>query len=579
MDRSPLDAELSRRNFLKVLGPAALGGSALLGYGAWRQSRDQPGRLPGSGNSTGTGSDPANRTDSDVTDMVHRHGIPFDREVGIVDDYGADPNGETPITTALSRAMEPGTLITFPEGTYQLPPQPIEIPADNVGVRGRGNVVWKFADGYHGPFVRCVHDNFLFEGIDVDMSGRPWESGYMLVMAPSRFHIEDVEYIGRGQGPGHAFKLGIDDDSAGLGILRNVRVPHGSRPDVYASSTTGKRGDGRIGVFAYLNHVGTLRIENCEFSEFGNNGIYASRVRGNVRVKDSYFLNNAPNSIRLSGKGSWAKRCTVEIDTSKYDGPPMETEWGAWGITCENAVDRTTAEYSPREPGVLVEDCEVRLTETNELGKVGAGIRLASKARTMTVRDTTVQVDIDSGFSRSTHGILRVNPFLDHRRYRKDMPDPPKPHSLTLENVRVTGSAAGSSAVRITKAAESELRRCRIIQTGNERNGVFLYDPQDVVIDGGTISTTEWPIVINAARANRCLLSYVGDPELESSGQSSTEQIQEGDVLQNGIQVTNGSAESGNCISFDSSDPDTVVQFHLVGLDTEGFLGSIAVPG
>lgn len=515
----------SRRSYLKVLAASLGVGAISLGSGGPESTAGvgAAGRGDGNGASGPANGDggPTTPTDGDDDRDRETPESRFGTTVDLVEDAGADPTGAEPVGAAVESAMAPDTRIEVPPGTYQLAPRPIEVPADNIGFVATdpsADTVFRFDEGYHGPFLRCERDALLFKGIDVDMSGSARESGYMRIQAPSRFRVEDVEYIGRGQGPGFAFQVAVTEDSDGVGTLRNVRVPHGSRPDRYAPPG-GEKGNGRIGVYAGLTHHGTLRIQNCEFSEFGNNGVYASRTPGDVRVEDSYFLNNGPNSIRLSGAGSWAKRCLVELDFDEYSGPPTGTEWGAWGISCENAQEgRTANEYPPEEPGMLVEDCRVEFRKLDDLGVAGAAIRLASKARSMVVRNTEIRVDTERGFGRSTHAVLRVNPFLDHRMYRLNRPDPPEPHSITLENVTVTGSAAGDAAVRIAHAADSTIRNCRIRGTGDGRVGIRVIESPGCRIVGGSVDTPGYPLVVDAKSAAGCAVALSENPEFTTTG-------------------------------------------------------------
>ena len=524
MDR-PERVPVSRRTLLKGLGAGAVGGAALLGI-ASQPDPDQgsngttaPGPQTdrtGTGPATSPGDPTATPTERTTTEppRPERRGVTFDRSVDVVADFDADPTGTRPVNRAIESAMEPGTLLTFPPGTYQLAPQTIQIRHDRIGFLGAGDVTWRFADGFHGRFINCERDEFVFEGIDLDTGSHPAMSGHMRLFVPSRFYVGDVAYIGRGQGPGYAIKPAITDSSTGRGTIRNFRVPHGARPDMYESATSGIKGNGRIGLYAGQPHVGILEVLDCEFSEFGNNGIYASRTRGDVRVEDSYFLNNGGNGIRLSGEGSWAKRCTVEVDTRKYDGPPMETSWGTWGITCENSRGGlTTEEYPVRSPGMVIEDCDVVLAHIDEGGQVGAGIRLGSKGRQLRVRNTRIQVDVEDGFGRSTHAVLRVNPYLDHRQFRADMPNPPKPHAIHLEDVEITGSAAGASAVRIAHAEGSTVRNCRVRQPGRDRDGVRFIQTRDSTLDGGSIRTTGYPLVVNVDSSGR-FVTLRNEPEL-----------------------------------------------------------------
>jgi len=434
---------------------------------------------------------------------VERKGIQFDRVVDAVDDLGLDPRGGGAISGTLSDVPS-GTLVEFPDGTYQLGATDIEVN-DRVGFVGTGDVTWRFDSGYRGRFLRASVDEFLFEGIDIDQTSKKEVSGHMRLLIGDRCVVENVTYLGRGYSAGYAFKPHAVESDAVV-VLRNVSVPYGANPSVY-----GGNNDlfGRIGVFAGERHHGLLRILDCEFSDFGNNGIYASRTNGDVQVEDSYFLNNGVTGIRISGGGSWVKRCVVEVDTSKYEGPALDDGWGTWGIKAENEMGhRTEAEYPIREAGCLVEDCKVLLKDINDGGKVGAGIKVGLAERSLTVRNTEIHVDIDDGLGRSTHAVLRSNPYGDWDSYRKDVEVAPKPHSIVLDNVTVTGSAAGDAAVRIVNSEDSVVRNSCIQQTGSNRAGIRVFGSDGTVLEDSNVNVTGDAIDIVGGDVATSGLSY-----------------------------------------------------------------------
>ena len=445
---------------------------------------------------------------------VTREGIAFDRVVDAVDDLGLDPNGRSPISDTLANVSS-GTLVEFPDGTYQLDAHAIDVNT-RVGFVGTGDVTWQFADGYRGEFVRAEVGHFLFENIDVDYSGSMEESGHFRLMITERAVVKDVHFIGRGFDTGYVFQVAATESDATV-ELRNVNAPHGANPGAYGT------GNGRIGVYSGLSHRGILLIKDCEFSEFGNNGIYAQEVRGSVRVEDSYFLNNGISQIRISGASSWAKRCTMEIDMRKYDGP-QTGDWGTWGFLCENLVSRkTTDQYPPREAGCTLEDSTILLKHINEGGVVGAGVKLANAARSLTVRNTDIHVDIEDGFGRSTHAVLRANPYGDWRGYRADLDVAPKPHSLILENVTITGDASGDAAVRIARGEDSRISDCCIQQTGANRDGIRVLGSDGSLVENTNVNVTGAALDVDSSAVSTSNLTYDESCPLPSETDNTTD--------------------------------------------------------
>jgi len=414
---------------------------------------------------------------------MERHGISFDRTVNIVDDFGADPNGGSAINGALDRAVESNTLVIFPEGQYKLN-ETFEVTADRVGFLGQGNVVLE-PDGISGKtIVVNGRDEFLFEGIDLDVSGA--RNTGLRVHSPSKFHVEDVKYLGRGGRSGQAFHLAVNDES-GLGRIRNVTVKHGGYMDLYWG------GDGRIGVWAGSSHRGTIRFTDCEFSEFGNNGMYTSRTPGDIQVENSYFENNNVCGVRISGAGSWVRDSTFVVDHSRY-GPDFEYTDNAFNtraIRLDQAKNGTTIEKFPpktdqtdpsapdQERGVVVENCDVQILDTVTDHSCRGAIVMNAASQSATIRDSHIRVDVDD-----VPAIYRVRPGWN---FRDDQSTPPKPHWVIVKNVTITGSAAGGHAVRVENGDNSIVRDSCFQQSGSGRNGVFFKNTAGALVEKSNI--------------------------------------------------------------------------------------------
>jgi hypothetical protein len=61
-----------------------------------------------------------------VTATLERVGFSFDRRVNAVEDLGSDPTGTEPIGESLGTAVEEGTVVEFPAGTYRVD-APVEL--------------------------------------------------------------------------------------------------------------------------------------------------------------------------------------------------------------------------------------------------------------------------------------------------------------------------------------------------------------------------------------------------------------------------------------------------------------------
>ncbi|MFC6992320.1 hypothetical protein ACFQH3_11505 [Haladaptatus sp. GCM10025707] len=406
-----------------------------------------------------------------------RHGISFDRVVNIVDDYGADPTGTEPVNSALEQAASDGTLIKFPEGSYKFSGK--YIPRNNrLGFLGEGDVKFVPPNGYTDLLIDSWsgYDEILIENIDIDIRDESTTAGIRL-KCQTKFHLEDIEYLGRGitahQGQISAFLLALES-ADGEGVLKKAVAKKGSRFDGYEG------GNGRIGVWIGWSNKGTIRLEECDFREFGNNACYTSRTPGNVQIVDSYFLNNNASQIRLSGKGSYVKNCVLEIDFDKYTGPkPIDTsnEFGIRGISVDQGVQQDV----PAIPaGAEIVDCDI--IGRNAPQGVGL-INVSPQGRSVTVKNTRIQCDLPN-----TPAVRRGEPgAIQWRPYQQV---PPKPHYLHLENCSITGSADGREAVFIDSADGSSITDCCIQQTGSGRSGVRVVNSNDVNVTNSTINVS-----------------------------------------------------------------------------------------
>ncbi|WP_017343071.1 right-handed parallel beta-helix repeat-containing protein [Halorubrum sp. T3] len=473
-----------RRAYLGALGAAAASVAGCLGSGS-DDPRDRGSDAPANGTDSG---DETDGDEIDVDGLDDRHGIAFDRVLNAVDDLGLDPAGETAANEDLETALSTsGTLVTFPEGTYRFE-DTVGLESERIGVLGLGGVAFVpdfgFSDLlFDGQGVTL--DNVLVENVDIDIRAPATTTGIRL-NCRNRFHVENVEYVGRGTngspgGTTSAFLLAIRAED-GRGVLRNVVAKKGSRIDGYEG------GNGRIGVWVGWTNKGTVRIEGCDFREFGNNGVYGSRTPGQVEIVDSYFLNNNVCGPRIGGAGSYVENCTVEIDLDRYTGGAVDTttEFNTRAIVVEQGIQR--AGSPPIEAGAEIRGCTLRALSSPRSQSV---VEQSPVARSLTVRDTEIRCDID-GTSAVRRGPVGSLP------YRPDRGRPPLPHWTRLENVSVGGSAAGGVAVDLRLAPESRVTDCEITCRGADRDGVLLDLSPRSEVTGSSIRTDGHPIVVDA---------------------------------------------------------------------------------
>jgi hypothetical protein len=420
---------------------------------------------------------------------TRRRGISFDRTVNIVDDFGADPDGNEPVDAALQEAADDGTLVVFPSGTYQFGGSVELTNYSTIGILGDGDVTFVPPAGFNDRIVEMAYrtKNALVEGVTVDLSAADTTTGFRTEVS-RRAVLQSITFEGRGTHPDNdvvnAFSVEATRSDART-VIRDVDIPKGSSLEGYGG------GKGRSAIWAGSGMKGTLRVENCRFSEFGNNGIYASKTPGNVEVVDCVLENNNIASVRISGQGSFVRDSFINLDVSDYDGWTGGPGYNLRGIWTEQGPH----DY---DSGVEVEGCDVRVVET---GGSAGGIVAGSSAKELFVRNTRVFVD-----ENETIGISRRSPDKS-------------PNRLVADGVSITGAASGNAGIWIEGTTDSVVKNSCISQPN--RDGVQLVGSTDPKVNQSTIDVGGTQIVEENTSVTRWEIDGSGSCPLPSNVNSS----------------------------------------------------------
>ncbi|EMA43083.1 hypothetical protein C449_13932 [Halococcus saccharolyticus DSM 5350] len=402
-----------------------------------------------------------------------RRGIQFDNTVDMVADAGCDPNGNEPCDAKIRDAADDYTLLKFPAGEYKLTEKNYIGDKTNVGFVGEGDVRFTVpSDLNRKVLVVDGGTGLLFENIDLDLRASGATPG-LHFGADDNLEIHDVEYIGqgihpnsdpRGNGDGNpqvtnAFSPIVRSES-GTGRITNVVAKNDGLMGAYNS------GEGRVGVWIGISHEGTIRLRNCQFEGFPNNGLYCSRTGGVVQVEGGVFRNNDITQVRLSSRDSYVENAIISADLDNSDSPNPNDALNTRGVRFE------AGRYG--FGGAEVRDCDVSIVSTtNSSGAVVVG----SDGADHSVFGSRISVEEDKirGFyAKAPTGFGNRNP-------------PPEPHTATVRNTSVTGRSNGAEAVRIDQRDDSAVTGCCINQTGADRDGVKLYDSPNNVVKDSTI--------------------------------------------------------------------------------------------
>lgn len=452
-----------------------------------------------------------------------RHGISFNRVVNVVDDLGVDPSGGQ-VDDVIGQHAEGGTLLVFPEGEYQFE-QTQSVSSDGVvGFLGKGDVRFVPPQGLNDTLLAVNAGQVLLENIDIDQTADNTVAGFT-VHSQDGFHVEDVEFVGRGLHDDHRttnyISLSVSNSDA-TGVLKNFVVKKGDAWAHYRGAT---------GIWVGARHQGTVKIVDCHIEECGGDGIYASRNNGKVQIEGGVFRNNNVCCVRISGKGSYVDGSVIQVAPEKYTGPHTQEEssFNLRGVV----IEQKTKEQSLTKPaGAVVRNCDITVKENPTSG---AGISVWSNGKTLTMKNTRIRVDNDSPAIRR-----------EGRRNQGDNPPTDGPRWLRMDNCVVTGSASSGAAVLATAANESEITNCYVKQTGSNRDGVQFVDSSNTLVRNTIINVAGQAVNFNSSSGKTINIDHSGSPPSGDIGASPGSNTQDKSSSSNDRDESSQQSDSGS---------------------------------
>ena len=529
MNRDDRDVPLSRRTCLKLLGATAA--TATLAGCSENPDVTKTTRRP---TSTSDGppptATPPGTTAADPTDL-DQYELSFDRVVNMKE-KGADANANEPIDDLLTEHAADRTLLYFPPGRYRMAEGLKLSSFTNFGVVGKdativappGNNKYLFVFGSDPP---GDSRGLLFQNITFDVRGRNKGPFVLNVLVDDEVYVRDITVRGKQSADQPVLGMAITDEG-GSGIVERASFPDG-----------GTSGTTPVGIFVHKLHVGEVTFRDCRVEWFPNNGIYASRAKGPVKVEGGLYRNNDISQVRLGSKGSYAKDVDVVIDGFR---PKDRNQRGIW----------------LRNPaGVLVENCRVKLEES--------------------VGSSAVEVYSGGG---ATFRNCRVEVNASKYAFRFERGDPDVKGNVLLEDVSITGSASGEMFPYAMECLRDStvFRNVTLNQTGSNRHGLWIR-AKDCVVDGGSWIASRRPIAISLTEIEEgtCLAHIRGVEVLRATAVKDP-----GNVLRfaahDGVGL-GGADRAGYCVggNFVSEALRRAGQFMVVinGQNTNGAIGRI----
>lgn len=397
-----------------------------------------------------------------------RVGITFIAEIDAATELGLDRSGRVPVTSAINDLAD-GSLVTLPAGEY-LVSEEILLEDKTIGLEAEdgANVRFVVPEGYNGFAISALDcPSFYLRGIDLDQT--PVRTSTGLRIKCDRFHVEDVEFIGRADIDGtwqvNAMNCAVPSPD-GYGEIRNFVHREGHW------ATYGGHNGGRQGIYAGPEHHGTLRIVDCDIRECSN-GIYASRNYGDVHVQRSFFQNNNAAGVRIGGDGSYVEDSTFVTDPTEYFGPRTyeDSSFTHRSIVTEERFDHINHQ---KEPGVEIRNCDIRV-EDNPAN--GAAIHRYGNGRTLRIVDTHIEYN-NNGF----RGVVLADSgsFGQHTGA-----DPPR--TVEFVNSSIQGTGDVDVALYIEESDESVVDGSMINMTGASQTGIRFVQSTDCIVRNSTI--------------------------------------------------------------------------------------------
>lgn len=415
-----------------------------------------PGVVPGDSNRTAEpspGDPPEEPTDVEPSEPDVRHA---DKYGSVIDaeSVGADPTGTQPVNDVIEMYAQPDTLLSFPAGTYRLDPLKIEDVNDFAiasATSERATFVAPAGVCTDRPYLWFQEvSGVLFDGIDVDFT-EDGAGGEVRFIADGDITVQNARFSGSCDGQIAIFRLDVINPG-GRALVKNIAASHDDDRQL-------------TGIYVGHGHAGEVTFEDCDISEFTDNGLYASTPgldnngNGPVHVVGGSYTNNNISNVRLGTTGSTARDVHIVIESV-----PDGYQPNARGIRLR---DRR---------GQLVENCSV--TMGKGVSESFGAIVSHGAHEGGVVRNTAVNVD--------TEKVPAIHAFR---------PDADDYDPLEFENVTVTGDAPGSYAATLFGRNGTVFRDCTFEQPGDTRGGIYFVDSEGCRIVDSHIETDRNPIV------------------------------------------------------------------------------------
>jgi hypothetical protein len=380
--------------------------------------------------------------------------------VNVVEE-GADATGGESVGDVVESAVDDDTLLVFPRGEYRMS-EPLDVDSfSKLGLLGDGAVIRPptgYADYLFGLGSDSDATDLHVEGFEFDFTAPNTGARPIHAAVEDGLFVRDVRVRGQQDVDQDSMRFDVTDPD-GTGRVERLRLPDGGSTE-YSNT----------GIYVGEQSSGTLSFVDCEVAGFPDNGLYASPATGPVHVVGGHYANNGVASVRVS-TGGRVRNVRVTCDSTREGLENMR------GIRLRKGRD------------VLVEDCRIDMRAVTESD---GAITMAEWLQDATIRNTTIRTDADR-----VPAVLAKPPNDEAAAGVTDT------DSVTLQNIRASGTAADEATVSISDRDRCLLDRVCIHQRGANRHGIQLADASGVVLRDTVVDVTGDPLLLENATTRR----------------------------------------------------------------------------
>lgn len=407
-----------------------------------------------------------------------------------VTEHGVDASGSRPVDDRIASLVDDDTLLRFPSGTYAL--HSLEVTGvSNFGMVGDGATLKPLTLGREIFLAFRRSGDILLEGFRVDNSRSNVAAWCDLKVTGGTNVVRDyvVEDFVDVNERTNGFTIMVEGGETSL-TLEDVDISKGG---VNGAATFVFP---RREFYDPERAAGSLTFRDCVMKGWGKEGLYASPHEGPLEVVGGEYANNAIVQVRVGGGGAKHRAVVRDVTVTVDRVPDYMPEYNQLlrGIWLKEG-DRA-----------LVENCDVTLADVG-VGQTPGAIYVNDQFGRATIRDCTVTTE-----NVSKPAFLIQEPTEEYDPGRMPSLDElPPAWDVTIQNVTINGESPNTETIHVQGRDGVTLRDLSVEKRGQAADGILLDDARDCRLEGGSLTTERFPVVIDFDDADvDCALAVSG---------------------------------------------------------------------